>query len=169
MTPIIIPISDDIVISAFKNIQSQINAPNKSLSDDKLESFGDQLQSALKESWFKIEKIVNDSIEYGWDFVKSTLSDLQIHINRVAESLGDMGREFKQKLSEHVRLLINNIFQTLLLSLQNDVTIGNTKYKLSSIELEHKLIISTSVQVSIQSLCQFLAAGELLVRGSYSV
>ena len=54
-------------------------------------------------------------------------------------------------------------------SLQNELSVGDARFELSQLDLEHKLILSSSIQSNLTALCKFVGAGEMVVKGSYAL
>ena len=75
----------------------------------------------------------------------------------------------KRRLLKQLRLVISETFDLILSSMRSEVKIRDLTYRLTSVELQQKLVFSGSIEASLTALCKFVGSGEFVVTGSYAV
>lgn len=160
-------IHNDIISAAFNSVELY---PDRTVSSEgKLHAAGlDAIDAALSDVWNEIRKYVGDVSSKGWSAMQDNFGVIVSYINKAAESLGKQAQLFKERLLEKIRSVIAETFDLVLAALRSTVKIGGDEYKLVTVDLEHKLVYTGSVEVSLKSLCSFVGAGELVVKGSYT-
>lgn len=124
---------------------------------------------AVEESWVRFQALVERCVREGYEAVHTEITEFTGKVEIIAKELGRRADEFKKCVLEKVRETIVATFDALLSCLRITVLLGGRSYVLDSINLEHKLVYSGSLEVSVTTLCKFIGGGELVVKGSYKM
>lgn len=130
---------------------------------------GGGLDSAVREAWVRFRSIVERCARDGYEAVRAEITSFTDHVEMVAAELGARADVFREQIREKIRETIVATFDALLGCMRSTVLLGGRTYMLDSIDLEHKLVYSGSLEMSLTSLCKFVGGGELVVKGSYKV
>lgn len=166
MTQLVVAVTGDLVKTAFKSVG---NEGVKVREEAALQSISDAVRATLERAWVKIEDVVGTCLLRGWEDAKELVSEVSTFVAQEAEKLGQQAVEFRQLLLERLRSVISETFDLVLASMRSEVRLGEVSYRLESIDLEHKLVFSSSVKASLTALCKFVGSGELVVKGSYGI
>jgi hypothetical protein len=129
----------------------------------------DTFESAVREAWVRFQAMVERCTRDGYEAVCAEITSFTGHIEMVAGELGARAEEFRQRVLEKIRETIIATFDALLSCMRSTVLLGGRTYLLDSIDLEHKLVYSGSLEMSLTALCKFVGGGELVVKGSYKI
>lgn len=132
-------------------------------------AIGRAFESAVHEAWVRFRSIVERCAREGYEAVRAEITAFTSHVQMVAGELGARADEFRQRVLDKIRETIVATFDTLLSCMRSTVLLGGHTYTLESIELEHKLVYSGSLEMSLTALCKFVGGGELVVKGSYKM
>lgn len=168
MTELIVPVSGNIVEQVLANIDFDTPLLGKVTANYQ------QLRTpvaiaAAKEVWVRIEKVLMQAALDGWEAVKSEVKAVNAFLEeRATELLGDAA-DFRNLLVQKLRETMQGILDFVLGSIRTRVKIGEDTYALASIDLQSKLVYSSSIEASIATLCKFVASGEVVVTGKYTL
>lgn len=166
MTQLVVAVTGDLVKTAFKSVG---NEGAKVGEEATLQSISDAVRATLERAWVKIEDVVGACLLRGWEDAKELVSEVATFVAQETEKLGQQAIELRRLLLERLRRVISETFDLVLASMRSEVRIGEVSYCLTSIDLEHKLVFSSSVEASLTALCKFVGSGELVVKGSYGI
>ncbi|MBR0917061.1 hypothetical protein JQ614_02495 [Bradyrhizobium diazoefficiens] len=166
MTELVTSVQTDIIESAFAavNIRDTV-APHK--GGKLYKDVSSSVVVAATEAWQRIRELLEQASRKGWDTVQTMVDDVNNHIDALAKELREEAEDFKKFLLEKLQELMRETFDVVLRSIRSQVQIGDATYVLTSIQLESKLVYSSSIEASVTALCKFVGKGEAVVTGTY--
>jgi hypothetical protein len=166
MTDLVTNVQLDVVEAAFAAVKIVGRADAR--SDSKLyKDTSSPVVTAASEAWERIRDLLNQAARKGWDAVQSMVDDVNAHINELALELKGEAEEFKKYLLEKLQELMRETFDFVLRSIRSRIQVGEASYVLNSVDLESKLVYSSSIEGSVTALCKFVGKGETVVKGTY--
>lgn len=130
---------------------------------------GTAYEAACKEAWVRFRVLVEQCARDGYDATRAAIADFVTRTGEVADELGAAGQAFRQHVLGKIRDTIVATFDALLGCMRSRVELGGRSYVLDSINLEHKLVYSGSLEASLTALCKFVGTGEMVVKGAYTL
>jgi hypothetical protein len=124
--------------------------------------------AALVDTWQRLRTLVLRAAREGWQTVRAEVDGLVAYVEETAASLGKRATAFRNEILAKVHELIRETVDTVLRAMRSELTVGQHRFRLSSLELEQKLVFSASLEASIEAACQLLGSGELVVKGAYT-
>lgn len=168
MTQLVSAVHIDIVDAAFAKVV--LAAPVAVRRDGKLyKDLSGPVVAAATEIWERIRELLNHAARKGWDVAQQMLDDVNIHITALAEELKEHAHEFRALLLERLQDLMRETFDLVLRSVRSRIQIGEATYILGSVQLESKLVYTSSIEASVTALCKFVGQGETVVKGTYTL
>ena len=167
MTQLVIPLTEDLIETVFTKVTD--DAQSTGLDNTDLETISRALPGALEKAWAKIHDVVKECSLKGWKNAKVQVFKVLGEITEEAEKLGLDATEFKKILLDRLRQVFAETFDLMLSFMPSEVKIRGDRYCLNSVELEHKLVLSGSIEVSLTALCKFVGSGEFVVKGAYGL
>jgi hypothetical protein len=167
MPELVVILTGDVVKTAFSRAeQPQLTT---SPQDSALYSVTGVFDAAFAEAWLMIEELVGDSLRLGWEQTKGRVASVADYVKNASVQLGNKSAEFQERLLKRLRLVVSETFDLILSSMRNEIKIGDRSYRLTSVELQQKLVFSGSLEASLTALCKFVGSGEFTVTGSYAI
>lgn len=168
MTQLVTSVHTDIVESAFATVKL-VGKANAHTGGKLYKDTSNPVVAAASEAWERIRELLNQAARKGWDAVQTMVDDVNNHIEELAKDLKEQADEFKRFLLEKLQELMRETFDFVLRSVRSQIQIGDAKYVLNSVQLESKLVYSSSIEASITALCKFVGKGEIAVTGTYTL
>lgn len=168
MTALIVPVTGNIVEHVLARISFDLPATD-GVSSNYQRLRTPAAIAAAKEVWGKIEKVLKQAAIDGWEAVKEEVRLVNAFFEERAAELLNEAVELREAVIEKLREAMQGILDFVLSSIRTRVKIGEDSYALGSIDLESKLVYSSSIEASITSLCKFVASGEAVVTGKYTL
>ena len=167
MTQLVVTLTEDLVDTAFKNATDKQNA---GLDDASLQSISGAVRGALDNAYVKIRDVVKECSLKGWENAQGQVLKVLEDVTEEENELVDSDtKKFRKQLLDHLRRVIAETFNLVLSFMPSEVVIGEVTYRLTSVELEHKLVLSGSIEASLTALCKFVGSGEFVVKGAYGM
>lgn len=129
----------------------------------------DQMHAALEIVMSDLRESVRTTAARGRDAAQTSFTALMQFINHKIADLGEKGTEFKNRLSERINGILQEIQEVLFATLSSTIMIGGFKYRMDSVEIVHSLKISGDLQVSLSVLCKFATEGQITMKGGYKL
>jgi hypothetical protein len=166
MTELILGVGYDLVENALQRAEPKFGGGKG--PDGKLQAGGlTPFDAKLKEVWTRVCDLVERSARQGWETVKQDVTMIGGYVSQAAKELGKRAKEFRARVLESIRQIMTESFDLVLASLRSEIAVGEAKYRLETIDLDHKLVFSGSLEGSLEALCKFVGSGELSVKASY--
>jgi hypothetical protein len=165
MNELILTLDEDLVQAAFRRVDS-IWTVSK-LSDSSLYSASSAVDAAVTEAWQKMEDVLGECLRAGWASVENHVSEVVTYVKDAASKLGNKANQFREILLAKLRAVISATFDLVLSTMRSEVKVGDSTYRLKSVNLQQKLVFSGSLESSLTALCKFVSSGELVVQGAY--
>ena len=124
---------------------------------------------ALEETWDEIKVALNTAFYEGWEAAKELVRKVKDLVKDTAERLGQEAALYRARLIEKLQGALQETYNLMIGSLQSQVIVGEVGLPLKGVEIEFKLVLTGSVEVSLTSLCKAAASGEMTVKGSYGL
>lgn len=168
MSTVIVAAAADVIAQAFEQV-NVLQAPQAGFAGGtpRAYSLANEVEGALGDAWVKIRALVEKCSQKGRAIVRSEVETFMQYMETTCRELGAHAREFRERLLGKIREMISSTFAVMLRAMHSELTVGDRKLALKSINLEQKLIFSGSLQISLTSLCEFAGGGELTIVGSY--
>lgn len=125
------------------------------------------LNIALDETWEQIREALNTAFHHGWEAAKDFVQKVKDKVKDTSERLGQEAALYRARLLEKLQEALQETYNLMLGSLKQQVMVGEIGLPLKGIEIEFKLVLTGSVEVSLTSLCKAAASGEMTIKGSY--
>lgn len=168
MTELLVPVTDNALEAVLARITFDV-PPSGRVTGHYQKLTAPAAIAAAKEVWVEIEKVLRKAAIDGWDAVREEVRLVGDFFDaRAAELLNEAG-QLRDALIQKLREAMQGIHDFVLGSIRTRIKIGEDEYVLGSIDLESKLVYSGSIEASITALCKFVASGETVVTGKYTL
>lgn len=168
MTALLVPVTGNVLDVVLRNITFEV-AVAGSVSSNYQRLSTPAAIAAAKEVWTRIERVLKQAARDGWDAVREEVKAVGEFLDARAAELLNEAAELRDALIDKLREAMQGIHDFVLGSIRTRVKIGEDTYVLGSIDLESKLVYSGSIEASITALCKFVASGESVVTGKYTL
>jgi hypothetical protein len=168
MSAIIISLGPNFVDEVMGSVQ--IAEQSAQLSQTALRSLkSGRVVTAADEAWGKLKRLLNDIAGRGLDYIQSPLAAFEDYLGRLMAELEEDADALRQLLRDKIREATDKAMDSALKHIRSRVTIGGDVFMLTSITLQIKVAYTASMEVSLTALCRFIAAGEVVATGTYSL
>ena len=168
MTQIIATVPSDVIQAVFAKIS--LTESFSSLPGGKLyKDAAGPIMAAVREIWERRRELLSYSARNGWDAAQSGLDEINTKVDELVEKLEEQAEAFQELLLAKLRELMRETVDFVLRSVRCRIDLGGFSYVLNSIELETKLVYSTSIEGLLTVLCKFVGNGELKLVGTYAL
>lgn len=168
MTELIVPVTGNIVEHVLARISFDVPvAGGVSSNYQKLTT--PAAVAAAKEVWARIERVLKQAALDGWDAVREEVKAVNAFFEERANELLGEATQLREAVMQKLREAMHGILDFVLSSVRTRVKIGEDTYTLGSIDLQSKLVYSSSIEASVTALCKFVASGEAVVTGKYTL
>jgi vacuolar-type H+-ATPase subunit D/Vma8 len=168
MTRLVTSVHTDIVDSLFRKVVLATSDGSQS-GAALYKDTSSPVIAAAREAWEKIQSLLKHAARKGWQASQQMLDEFSAYVEDVSAELAEQADQFRAFLLEKLHELIRETFDFVLRSIRSRLVIGGSTYVLKSVELETKLVYSSSIEASVTTLCKFVGEGEAVVTGSYSL
>lgn len=168
MTQLLVPVSRNMIVQALDFAQPKMKQ-GAEWGDKLYGASSGAFQIALDEAWVKMRTIVEKSAQQGWEVVKSEIKSFVGYVESTSMELGKQAQQFIDFVLEKIREAVIRISDALFRCLRTKLEVGDLIYRLSSVEVEHKLVFSAELETNLLVLCKLASEGELSVKGSYQL
>jgi len=168
MTALLVPVTGNVLDVVLRNITFEV-AVAGSVSSNYQRLSTPAAIAAAKEVWARIERVLKQAARDGWDAVREEVKAVGEFLDARAAELLNEAAELRDVLIQKLREAMQGMHDFVLGSIRTRVKIGEDTYVLGSIDLESKLVYSGSIEASITALCKFVASGESVVTGKYTL
>jgi hypothetical protein len=169
VSQLLVAVPYELIEEAFNNIDVAAPPLKATSGAPKVYSDAPIVDGAVRDAWAKLRALIERCLRQGKQIVQDEVAGFMEFVEMTCSELGALADEFRDRLLGKIREMIQQTFDLLLKAMRSDIVVGARAMVLKTITLEHKLVYSSSLKVSLASLCELVAGGELKVTGSYEL
>lgn len=170
MITMTLAVTDDLIAKVIAIVESQHPPATSPQSDPlKIQASADLLAAADEDAWHRLTDLFQKCAHKGKAIIQAEVSSFLEYVEERSIRLGKDAKAFRERLLKKIREMIATTFDVMLAAMRSEIIVGESKLMLKTLNLEQKLVFSSSLQVSLTSLCEFAGGGELTVTGTYSL
>lgn len=121
----------------------------------------------LNRLWSAIQDAILTSAKAGLEAAREKIEFFQARLTKAVEELGERADALAAQLTERLNRYLKDVIDRALGRVESQVTIGKTEMFLKSVTLQETFKLSSSLFVSIATICQMVAEGQVAVTASY--
>lgn len=170
MNQVLLATTGDLVDTVFARIEVRSISTDAAGAGGGLKSGAlDAFEAAISEKLQELRDLAGRAVRNGWDAVQGAARDFSASVDEVAAGFGKRAQEFRDRLMALIRQIISDTFDFMLSAMRSELKIGNRTYTMASVDIEQRLVFTSSIDISVTSLCKLLGTGELVVKGKYAI
>jgi hypothetical protein len=121
----------------------------------------------LNRLWSAVQDAILTSARAGFEAAREKIDYFQQSLATAATELGERAEALTAQLTERLNRYLKDVIDRALGRVEPQVTIGGTDLFLKSVTLQETFKLSSSLFVSISTICQMVAEGQVAVAASY--
>lgn len=160
-------IADRSVLTAAFAAAEQVGAPGK------LTGLHAPLDGAtlgrLDEAWDEIKDMLEAAFDHGSDTARSLFEKALHAVNEIIRSAGDKANTVRDYVLERLRSYANEFVDGVLKQVRTEIVAGNTKMRLSEIHVTQRVMLGSSLSMSLTEAFELTSNGEFQIVTNYIV
>jgi hypothetical protein len=121
----------------------------------------------LSQLWSAVRDAILESARVGYEAARKKIAFFETKLTQAAEELGERIDGINAQLTERLNRYLRDVIEQAFARFEPEVSIGGKAMALKSLTLEQSFKLSSSLSVSISTICQFVAEGQVAVSASY--
>jgi hypothetical protein len=118
--------------------------------------------------WDPIEAAISKACQQGMEAARPLVLQVQADLATLCNNASERARQVRAVLVERLNTYLMQVIDGALSRIRDHVTVGAKKFTISSITVDQKVSVSSSLKMSLSEICEFVAEGEIAVSAEYS-
>jgi hypothetical protein len=128
-----------------------------------------EMLAGVTKIWDKIEEAITSACQSGVDAARPLIDEVERRIGEFAKGVTKAAQQIRAVISERLHVYLKSVIDGALQRVQATISVGGQELKITSVTVEQKVSMSTSIKASLTEICEFVADGEFTLSAEYGV
>ncbi|MEE8504964.1 MAG: hypothetical protein V3S40_01955 [Kiloniellales bacterium] len=163
---LLIIISDDVHNVALRQARAlDTGAP---LSDDVLNALlDDEFRTWVAKVWDNVEGALQRAYSEGIEAARPFIDKVASNLTEATAKIAIRGEELRAMINVRLNLYLQETIDGALGRVRPSITIGGRELVMTNVTIEQRIRMSGSLKASLESICEFVAEGEIALAVVY--
>lgn len=140
-----------------------------SYSTDGLNSvLPDEVTSWVNKLWDPIEEALTSACRKGMESTRPIIDKILADLDTLCADMTNRAREVRAVISARLNQYLLATIDGALERVRANIRVGGQQLTMTSVTVEQKVNISTSLKMSLSEICEFVAEGEITLSAEYA-
>jgi hypothetical protein len=121
----------------------------------------------MRRVWDSVEAALSNAYNRGMSAAREYIKQVSEQLAALAETATERARAIHQGLMSRLAAYLAKVIDTALEAVRPSIVVGGSTLAVGSVTIDQKVKLSGSVKASLESICEFIAEGEISLSAEY--
>lgn len=163
---LLVIISDDVHTVALRQARAQ--GKGAPLPDHLLNALlDDEFRTWVAKVWDNVEGALNRAYTEGIEAARPFIEKVSNNLTEINAKFANRAEEIRAVISARLNLYLQQAIDGALERVRPSIAIGGRELVMTSVTIEQRIKMSGSFKASLESICEFVAEGEISLSAAY--
>lgn len=149
-------------------IASALELGTVALPPDVANAFEDEsLGAEMRKMWDGVEAALLQAYTNGMSAAREYIRQVSDQIAVLASTAAERANAIRQGIASRLAAYLAKVIDSALEAVRPSIVVGGSTLAVSSVTIDQKVKLSGSIKASLESICEFIAEGEISLSAEY--
>jgi hypothetical protein len=127
----------------------------------------DEIATWVGKVWNEVESAIRRACSDGYESARSVIEKVSERLSEVTARFAERAEEVRGIITARLNDYLQQAIDGALRSVRSTIAIGGRDLKITNVTIEQGIKLSGSLKASLDSICEFIAEGEISLTAEY--